>query len=178
MKKALFLDRDGVINKEKDYLFRVQDFEFIEGVFSTCRAFQAAGYLIIVVTNQAGIARGKYTIDEFYTLNNWMLQQFASQEVTVSAVYFCPHHPEFTGKCDCRKPGTKMLTDAGREFDVNLADSVLVGDKNSDVEAGLKAGVGRNYLITTGHKIETNPFGVEVLDNIGDLITCVRIHSE
>ena len=96
MKKALFLDRDGVINKEKNYLYKIEDFEFIDGVFDTCRYFQDLGYLIIVITNQAGIARGKYTEKDFEILTTWMLKEFEKENITISKVYYCPHHPDIS----------------------------------------------------------------------------------
>jgi D-glycero-D-manno-heptose 1,7-bisphosphate phosphatase len=112
MRKALFLDRDGVINIEKEYLYKIDDFEFIEGIFSTCKYFQDKGYLLIVITNQAGIARGKYTENDLKLLNQWMVQQFSNRGVLISNVYYCPHHPKFTGECDCRKPNPGMIYQA------------------------------------------------------------------
>lgn len=166
MKKALFLDRDGVINKEKNYLYKIEDFEFIDGVFDTCRYFQDLGYLIIVITNQAGIARGKYTEKDFEILTTWMLKEFEKENITISKVYYCPHHPDFSGECECRKPKPNMILDAQKEFDIDFANSILVGDKNSDIEAGIKAGVKMNYLVRTGHKIDNNEFGVLIFDTI------------
>lgn len=153
MKKALFLDRDGVINKEKNYLYKIEDFEFIDGVFKTCRQFQNNGYLIIVITNQAGIAKGKYTEWDFQVLTKWMCERFLEKGVLVDAVFHCPHHPEFTGDCNCRKPASGMLVEARRAFDINMRESILVGDKESDIEAGLQAGVGANILVKSGHEI-------------------------
>ncbi len=169
MKKALFLDRDGVINKEKNYLYKIEDFEFIDGVFEACRYFQNQGYLIIVITNQAGIARGKYTEKDYELLTEWMIKEFEKEGVYISKVYHCPHHPEFTGECKCRKPKPSMLLDAQRDFDIDLSQSILVGDKNSDIEAGINAGVGNNYLISTGHIIKSNKFCVPILENLNDL---------
>ncbi len=166
MNKALFLDRDGVINKEKNYLYKIEDFEFIDGVFETCRYFQEKGYLIIIITNQAGIARGKYSEDDFHKLNDWMLAEFSKKDVRISKVYYCPHHPDFSGECECRKPKPKMILDAQREFDLDLSQSILVGDKNSDIEAGISAGIKSNFLITTGHEIKNNKFNVNIIDNL------------
>jgi len=154
MRKALFLDRDGVINKEKNYLYKIEDFEFIDGVFETCRAFQERGYLIIVITNQAGIARGKYTEEDYRVLTRWMVERFADEGVTINAVYHCPHHPDFSGECSCRKPAPGMLEEAKVAFDIDMAASVLVGDKESDIEAGILAGIGTNILVRSGHRID------------------------
>jgi D-glycero-D-manno-heptose 1,7-bisphosphate phosphatase len=167
--KALFLDRDGVINKEKNYLYKIEDFEFIDGVFETCRHFKGKGYLIIIITNQAGIARGKYTENDFTVLTDWMIKEFVEEDINISKVYHCPQHPEFSGQCECRKPKPKMILDAQKEFDINLSKSILVGDKNSDIGAGINAGIKNNYLIKTGHEIKENIFNVEVLNNLKEL---------
>ena len=169
MNKALFLDRDGVVNKEKNYLYKIEDFEFIDGVFETCAYFQDRGYLIIIITNQAGIARGKYTEEDFETLTKWMIKEFEKENIKISKVYHCPHHPDFSGECECRKPKPKMILDAQKEFDIDLENSILVGDKNSDIEAGINAGIPQNYLITTGHKIDKNVFDVKIIASLKEL---------
>ena len=166
MNKALFLDRDGVVNKEKNYLYKIEDFEFINGVFDTCRYFQDRGYLIIIITNQAGIARGKYTEKDFEILTKWMIKEFEKEKIKISKVYHCPHHPDFSGDCECRKPKPKMILDAQKEFHVDLKKSILIGDKNSDVEAGVNSGIGKNYLIYTGHLITENKFNLKILNNL------------
>lgn len=171
MNKALFLDRDGVINKEKNYLFKIEEFEFIDGVFDVCRYFQDKGFLIIVVTNQAGIARGKYTEKNYLDLTEWMLLQFKKENINISKVYYCPHHPEFTRECECRKPKPGMLFKAKKEFNIDFANSILVGDKNSDIEAGINAGIKKNILVKTGHEIENNPFNVEIINSLKELIS-------
>lgn len=176
MKKALFLDRDGVINKEKNYLYKIDEFEFIDGVFKACRYFQDMDYLLIIITNQAGIARGIYSEKDFQILTNWMLSEFKKRGITISRVYFCPHHPEFSRKCDCRKPSPKMLLDAQKKFNIDLSKSILVGDKNSDIEAGKNANIKNNYLITTGHAIKDNIFNVKIIDSLMEL--CKEINSE
>ncbi len=171
MNKALFLDRDGVVNKEKDYLYKIEDFEFIDGVFETCRYFQDKGYLIIIITNQAGIARGKYTEKDYQVLTKWMIREFDKENIKISKVYHCPHYPDFSGICECRKPNPKMILDAQKEFNIDLVNSILVGDKNTDIEAGIKAGIKMNYLVRTGHKIDSNKFETLIFDTIKE-ITC------
>ena len=170
MNKALFLDRDGVINKEKNYLYKIKDFEFIDGVFEACQNFQKLGYLIIIITNQAGIARGKYSENDFNILTQWMSKEFEKRDILISKVYHCPHHPDFNGECECRKPKPKMILDAKNDFNIDLTQSILVGDKNSDIEAGITAGIENNYLISTGHKIIINQFNVSMINNLRDLI--------
>ena len=169
MSKALFLDRDGVINKEKNYLYKIENFEFIDGIFETCKYFQEKGYLIIIITNQAGIARGKYTEDDYQILTDWMIKEFEKKDIKISKVYHCPHHPDFSGECECRKPNPGMILQAEKDFDIDLSQSILVGDKNSDIEAGINAGIKMNYLVETGHEIKENRFEVTILNNLGEL---------
>jgi len=169
MKKALFLDRDGVINKEKNYLYKIEDFEFIDGVFETCKYFQDKGYLLVIITNQAGIARGKYSEDDFEKLTLWMLEQFKENGIQITQVYHCPHHPDFSGECSCRKPKSGMILEAQKEFEIDLKNSILVGDKNSDIEAGINAEIGNNYLVATGHQIDKNIFNVKIINNLKEL---------
>ncbi|MGZ3756172.1 MAG: D-glycero-beta-D-manno-heptose 1,7-bisphosphate 7-phosphatase [Mucilaginibacter sp.] len=153
MQKAIFLDRDGVINIEKNYVYRISDFEFIAGIFDLCRKYQKEGYLIVVITNQAGIARGYYTEADFFELTDWMLAEFTKQGISISKVYFCPHHPDFTGECDCRKPNPGMILQAAKEFNIDLSASVLIGDKDSDLQAGKNAGIGTLIKIDDKNKI-------------------------
>jgi len=153
MNKALFLDRDGVINKEINYLHRVEDFEFLPGIFEICRLFLDKEYQIFVVSNQAGIARGYYSEGDFNRLTEWMVQEFKQRDVKITKVYYCPFHPTEgigTYKMDSfdRKPNPGMLFKARDEFDLNLQASFLIGDKESDIEAGINAGLGMTVLLT------------------------------
>lgn len=104
-KKALFLDRDGTINIEKHYLYRVEDFEFREGIFQLTSEFYSKGYLIFVVSNQAGIARGYYREEDVVALHHWMTEQFREKGIIITEVAWCPHYPAISGECPCRKPG-------------------------------------------------------------------------
>jgi len=146
-RKALFLDRDGVINIEKNYVHRIEDFEFTEGIFDLCRHFIEKGFIVVVITNQAGIARGYYSEKDFKRLTKWMLQRFEEEGIEIATVKFCPHHPDFTGPCLCRKPEPGMILEAASELDIDLSESVLIGDKMSDIEAGKKAGLSTLCLI-------------------------------
>ena len=152
MKKALFLDRDGVINVEKEYLYKIEDFEFIDGIFELIQHFMECGYLIFVVTNQSGIARGYYSEEDFEELTAWMLGAFYEHGIEITHVYYCPHHPDISGECSCRKPKPGMLLDAAKAFDIDLQHSVMIGDKERDIEAGLNAGVEESYLLDTEQK--------------------------
>jgi D-glycero-D-manno-heptose 1,7-bisphosphate phosphatase len=139
--KALFLDRDGVINIDKHHIFRKEDFEFSPGIFDLCKGYSRQGFLIIVLTNQAGIAKGFYSVADFLQLTAWMNDQFLSFGITISKVYYCPHHPDITGPCECRKPNPGMIIQAVKEFDLDINECVLIGDKESDIEAGRRAGI-------------------------------------
>jgi D-glycero-D-manno-heptose 1,7-bisphosphate phosphatase len=147
MNKALFLDRDGVINIDKHHTYLKEDFEFSKGIFDLCSEYSDLGYLIIVITNQAGIAKGYYTESDYNVLTTWMIEQFKNQGVIISKVYHCPHHPDITGPCDCRKPNPGMLIKAIKEFDLNISECVLIGDKESDLQAGRNAGIPESNLI-------------------------------
>ncbi|NQV13929.1 HAD family hydrolase [bacterium] len=153
MRKALFLDRDGVVNVERNYTIQIEDFQFIEGIHALCSEFQERGYLIFVITNQAGIARGYYTEAEFQQLTDWMLEAFESNGIHIEKVYHCPHHPDFGGDCECRKPNPGMILQAKFDYNLDLAKSILIGDKESDLQAGRNAGIGQNILFN-GTKID------------------------
>ncbi|MFA6190710.1 MAG: D-glycero-beta-D-manno-heptose 1,7-bisphosphate 7-phosphatase [Sulfurimonas sp.] len=153
-KKALFLDRDGVINVDHDYLHKVEKFEFIDGIFELCHYYQNLDFMIFVITNQSGISRGYYSEEDFALLSLWMVEEFARHDVEIKKVYHCPHHPETTGECSCRKPEAGMLLDAQKEFDVDLENSVLVGDNERDIEAGLKAGLHETYLLDVSNSVK------------------------
>ena len=148
---AVFLDRDGVINEHRAYIIKAGDIEFVDGIFDLCRYAKELGFLIFVVTNQAGIGRGYYTEEDFLELTEWMLSEFSSNGVLIDKVYFCPFHSEHgqgSYKKDSfhRKPNPGMILEATDEFDVDLTKSVLIGDQESDIQAGIAAGVGCNLL--------------------------------
>ena len=150
--KAIFLDRDGVINREIGYLNKIEDFEFIDGVFDACNYYQRIGFLIIVITNQSGISRGFYSENDFIILNNWMINQFNKKNVDILDVFFCPHMPN--EHCNCRKPSPGLIIDAQQKYNIDLKRSWLIGDKETDIMAGNKAGIENTILVKTGHKID------------------------
>lgn len=153
MKRCLFLDRDGVINIEKNYLYKIEDFQFIKGIVELARHYQSLGYIIVVVTNQSGIDRGYYTEDDFAILSKWMTIEFAKEGVKISKVYHCPHHPSIYGECECRKPKPGMLLEAKKEFDIDMGNSILIGDKERDIQAALNAGLKETYLFDESNEI-------------------------
>jgi D-glycero-D-manno-heptose 1,7-bisphosphate phosphatase len=151
--RALFLDRDGVVNVEVGYLHRPEDVRFVDGIFALCRTAAGLGYRLIVVTNQAGIARGFYTEADFHALMDFMQNELRAQGVELDAVYFCPFHPEhgvgeYKREHEDRKPGTGMLRRGAHDFDINLSESVMVGDRCSDIAAANSAGLRQSFLIS------------------------------
>jgi D-glycero-D-manno-heptose 1,7-bisphosphate phosphatase len=152
MAKALFLDRDGVINHEVGYLYRSEDVRWVDGIFSLCRVAVQAGYKLVVVTNQSGIARGYYTEADFGVLMEWMRAKFVAEGAALDAVYFCPYHPQhgigvYRQENEDRKPGPGMLLRAARDLNLDLAQSMMVGDRCSDVGAAKRAGLARMFLL-------------------------------
>jgi len=144
--KAVFLDRDGIINVDHGYVYRPQDMEFVPGIFELCTYFRQLGYQLVVVTNQSGIGRGYYSEADFHQLTDWMKQEFAHRNVPLDGVYFCPHHPEsaegdYLKDCDCRKPQPGMLLQAASDLKLDLSQCLMVGDKLSDMQAAQAAGV-------------------------------------
>jgi len=171
--RALFLDRDGVVNVEVGYLHRKDDVEFVPGIFSLCRTAMRLGYRLVVVTNQAGIARGFYTEADFEALMNWMREALRIEGVELDAVYHCPYHPEhgvgeYRREHEDRKPGTGMLRRAVHEFDISLAESIMVGDRCSDITAANSAGLRKAFLIkgTEAGRCSGEYSGVESLDEV------------
>jgi len=161
-KKAIFLDRDGVINKEVSYLSNPNDFEFIEGSIEALKILKQKGFLIIIITNQAGIARGFFTEETLEAIHSKMIRILKQNNIELDDIYYCPHHPDFTGLCDCRKPNTGMLLKAQLEYNIDLTNSYIVGDTLNDIQTG-KAARCKTVLVLTG-------YGKEEQKNIGTII--------
>lgn len=150
--KAAFLDRDGVINADKGYVHRWEDFEFLPGAVEAMRRLSEAGYALVVATNQSGIARGYFTERDYAALTETYTAWLRDRGIALLGVYHCPHHPagtvdRFAVECTCRKPAPGMLVRAAQEHGIDLARSILIGDKIADVEAGRAAGMGAAYLV-------------------------------
>ncbi len=146
MNKAVFFDRDGTINVDTGYVHTIEEFRFIDGMPEFIKKWNDWDYKVIVVTNQAGIARGYYTEEDMHALHVYMNQELNKIGAHVDAFYFCPHHPDFTGECHCRKPESGMIEQAIKDWDIDVTQSILFGDKQSDIDAGMKCGV-KGYLV-------------------------------
>ena len=136
---TIFMDRDGIINIDEGYTHRIDQFGFVDGIIAACQRWQAAGYALVVITNQSGIDRGYYTDADFKTLTDWMVTEFSKKDVTIAAVYYCPHTPEFG--CSCRKPNPGMLLHAIRLYQLEPTQCWMIGDKESDITAAINAGI-------------------------------------
>lgn len=168
---ALFLDRDGVINLNHGYVHRRENFDFIEGIFDLAQFARHLKYLLIVITNQAGIARGYYTEQQFHQLTDWMCQQFLAFGAPIDRVYFSPYHPtaglgQYLKDDVSRKPHPGMILQAKNELSIDLNRSVLIGDSASDIQAGVAAGVGTNLLFAAERSSELNGLSYELIVNL------------
>lgn len=173
MNKAVFIDRDGVINVEKDYVYKIEDFEFIEGVFESCRYLQELGYKLIVITNQSGIGRGYYTQSDFEKLTAWMIEEFAKNRISITHVYHCPHAPK--EECSCRKPKTGMIDMAVKEFDIDVSRSYLIGDKVSDIECAKNANIKTSLHVKSGHSFDESDSNADfIIDSIKEIKNIIK----
>ena len=163
--KTIFLDRDGVINKETGYLHKIENFKFINGVFEACQHYEQLGYKIVIVTNQSGISRGHYSEDDFRNITDWMVTQFNKNNIQILDTFHCPHSP--ISKCDCRKPKPGMLLEAKKKYNINMLESWMIGDKETDITAAISSGINNTILIKSGHKInEADSRAKFIIDSI------------
>ena len=149
MQSCVFLDRDGVINHDYGYVYKEKDFIIIEGVLEALKIINKKGYKIIIITNQSGIAKKIFTIEDYDKLNRYMLNIFSANQIDIESVLHCPHDPKINGYCNCRKPNPGMILTAKNEYFINLEKSFLIGDKITDVEAGISAGIKNSFLISS-----------------------------
>ena len=169
--RALFLDRDGVINIDHGYPHRPEHIDFIDGIFELSQKANSLGYLIFVITNQAGIARGYYSEQDFLNVTDWIHQQFLKHGARIEQTYFCPFHPEhgigiYKQESALRKPNPGMILKASQDHHLNLKQSLLVGDKESDIQAGLKAGVGHNILYLPLEKKQSTSQDIHIIHHL------------
>jgi len=177
-RKAAFIDRDGVLNEERAFVHRHEDFALLPGAVAALRLLKEAGYLLVVVTNQSGIARGLYSEADYLVLTDHMRAELAAAGVPLDAVEYCPHLPDapverYRLDCDCRKPKPGMLRRAIQALDIEPGASFLAGDRLSDIEAGRAAGIGRCFLVRTGYALPDE--AVAQADAVyDDLLACAR----
>ena len=177
-RRAAFIDRDGVLNEERAFVHRIEDFVFLPGAIEALRALEHAGYRRVVVTNQSGIARGLYTEADYQRLTDQVRERLRGEGVTLDAIEYCPHLADaplaqYRRACECRKPAPGMLLKAIRALDLDPAGSFLVGDRLTDVQAGRAAGIGRCFLVRTGYALSGEAIGAA--DGVyADLLACVR----
>ena len=170
--KVAFIDRDGVINKEVGYLHRIEDFEYTHNCVEGLKALVDCGFALIVVTNQAGIAKGLYSVNDFERLMSWMTADLARYGIKFKDILFCPHHPDgivekYTAKCEFQKPSPGMFLKARDRYGIDMKSSIVIGDKLTDIQAGRDSGVGRAFLVESGHAITNieHP-GCEIVKNL------------
>ena len=171
--RAAFLDRDGTIIEDAEYLADAAGIEFVPGAFEALRILRDAGYRLVVVTNQSGIARGVYSLEQYRAVEASMNALLEEQGIRLDGVYFCPHHPDFTGPCDCRKPALGLYRDAARNLGLDLAASIYVGDRLRDIEPARTLG-GTGILVLTGagkDEADRVPPGVDI---VPDLLAAAR----
>jgi len=170
--KAVFLDRDGVLNVDIGYTHKVADLKIPPGAAEGLKSLSDLGYSLIIVSNQSGIARGYFGEKELEKFNTALFSAYAKEGVTFEKAYHCPHHPDFTGECDCRKPRAALLNKAKKEFNIDMGNSILIGDQDSDITAGKKASVGKTFLIRSEQKCTSGPD--HIVDDIRGVLESIR----
>lgn len=147
LKPAIFFDRDGTLNIDHHYTFKVADLELIQGAAEAVRSFQAAGYHTVIVTNQSGIARGYFSEIDLEQFNTALIEQLRAMGAEIDLVLHCPHHPDITGPCSCRKPKPGLIHEACKSLPIDLSRSLLIGDKPSDVQCATAAGIDGHLFV-------------------------------
>jgi D-glycero-D-manno-heptose 1,7-bisphosphate phosphatase len=170
--KAVFLDRDGTINVDKEYIFKIKDFAFISGSVKALQLLQDAGFLLIIITSQSGIGRGYYSMKDYNALNRHMLAELKKNKVKIKKVYYCPHSPEES--CKCRKPSTFFIREAQKRYNINLKESYCIGDKTADIKMGKNAGC-ITILVKTGKAGKDKKFAVKPDNTAKDLYDAARL---
>ena len=170
--KTIFLDRDGVINKDTQYLYKIDDFIFIDGIFDACHHFQKLGYKIIVVTNQSGIHRRLYAESDYKKLTKWMVAKFKKNLIDILDVFYCPHGPN--SNCGCRKPKPGMLIEAQVKHNIDMVNSWMIGDKNRDIEAALSAGIKNTILLSDSKSLQLGSNAQFVINSLEETKNLIR----
>ena len=174
MNKAIFLDRDGTINREKKYVFKIEDFEINDGVIEGLKQLQDAGFILIVITNQSGIARGYYDENDFHKLNDWMTKYFLNYGIKIAHTYYCPHLPNskislYNQICNCRKPELGLFLQAINDYNIDLSKSFAIGDKNRDLEICKKSDC-RGFQIMNSNECKA----YENIENVKNFMEAVH----
>ena len=170
--KALFLDRDGIINVDSGYVSKIENFTFSEAIFELLTLFKNSGYLLFIVTNQSGIGRGYYTLNDFHTLTQWMIKTLAEKKINIEKVAYCPHAPE--ENCLCRKPSTGMVDNICQEYNIDLSHSWLIGDKQSDIDLAHNSQIAHTIAISN-KKIDKSEYHFE---SISECYHYIQTHQE
>lgn len=178
MKPAIFLDRDGTINIDYNYVHTIDKFHFIDGVIEAMQELKKMGFMLVITTNQSGIARNIFTEEQFHTLTEWMDWSLQDRGVDLDGVYYCPHDP-LIDNCECRKPSPGMIQTAAKELKIDIANSYMVGDRVSDLLSGKKAGVKKTVLVKTGDTITEDALEQAdlIIDSLADLPKRIKNES-
>ena len=170
--KAVFLDRDGVINIDKKFVYKICDFQFIDGVFDALKYLINKKFNLFIVTNQSGIGRKLYTVKDFEKVNNWMINKFLDEKIIINEVQFCYHHPD--DNCDCRKPKTGMIDEILKKNNIDLNQSWLIGDKNIDMELAINSKIKNKIQVKSGKYFDERESKADfVIDSIKDIKTII-----
>ena len=179
MEKAIFLDRDGTINVDKGYVHKPEDFVFMAGAPEAIRQMNKFGYKVIVISNQSGIARGFFTSDDVVKLHEHINLELNKYGARIDAYYFCPHHPDYDMECDCRKPKTGLIEQAVKDFNIDLTQSWMIGDKASDLECAGNIGLKAVLLLTGyGSKEFLKCEGIDSFEDLYQFIRCIKQHKD
>ena len=170
--KTIFLDRDGVINKDIGYLYEIDKFEFIDGIFQSCRNFINLGYSIIIVSNQSGIERGFYTESDYKIVTAWMIEEFNNNDIKILDAFHCPHGPD--SNCNCRKPLPGMFLESQRKYNIDMGVSWMIGDKETDIMGARAAGIKQSILVKSSQfDNKINSSASHIIDSISDSILLI-----
>ncbi len=167
--KAIFLDRDGVINEDKRYVYKIENFEFVDGIFEVLKYLSKLKYRLYLVSNQSGIARGMYSLEDFNILTKYMISELRKQGIELDGVFYCPHGPE--DNCECRKPKIGMIKDLLETIDLDNENSFMIGDKDSDIQFGGNLDVRTIRVISVYPKKLKANYEVDDLSEIMDIIS-------
>lgn len=170
--KYIFIDRDGVIICDKNYIYKIEDMEFLPGAVAGMKKIKDMGFQFIIISNQAGIARKIFTEKDAKIFNKELAKRLKKHGILIAACYYCPHHPEYTGECSCRKPKTGMVEMAAKDFGIILSQSIFIGDKDCDIKLGKNCN-GTTILINNGqYKTADSPdFIIKDLNEAAEIIS-------